>query len=182
METAISVSAGIVGFVHGFLRDILAQLVGAAISWMAEALLSFGTLIPWICTQIGTRVAALTSRCSTFVEGLVRSGSKLGELLELLGSWGRQLLHLLDKVQTNPALHRPAPRHLAPGGPTVRPWSWTPPDGWRPRGAHSAAPPTFGDAMRDAGAAAGRDTGYTTTTNATDGGKNTHEALDEPED
>ena len=181
MQQAISVAAGIVGFVHGFLRDVLAQLVGAAISWVAQAVLSFGTLIPWICGQIGTRVAAVTARCSSFVEGLVRSGTKLGDLLEALGTWGQQLLRLLDKIKTNPSLHRPTPRHAAPGGPptNVPPWSWTPPNGYTPGGRHSAPGESFPDAMRDGVRGGVRDAPYTAGTNATDGGKQTNAGMDE---
>ncbi|WP_392542702.1 hypothetical protein [Oryzobacter telluris] len=181
MQQAISVAAGIVGFVHGFLRDVLAQLVGAAISWVAQAVLSFGTLIPWICGQIGTRVAALTAKCSAFVEGLVRSGSTLGDLLSALGTWGKQLLQLLDKIKANPSLHRPTPRHAAPGGPptNVPPWSWTPPDGYTRGGRHSAPNPTFPDAVRDGVRGGVRDSPYTAATNATDGGKQTHAGHDE---
>ncbi|HMM94601.1 hypothetical protein [Phycicoccus sp.] len=186
MEKAISACAAVVGFVHGFLRDVLAQLVGAAISWMTEALLSFGTLIPWIIGQISTRIAAVSAKCSSFVTGLVRTGSKLDDLLKALGSWGQQLLRLLDKVKRNPALHRPAPRHAGPPSapPTsVPPWSWTPPDGWTPPGGRHAAPqPSFPSHLQDAVAAAGRDSGYSAATNGTDGVKQGHAGMTEPED
>ncbi|WP_377641368.1 hypothetical protein [Oryzobacter terrae] len=180
MQESIAQAAGLVGFVHGFLRDVLAQLIGAAISWVTQAVLSFGTLIPWIIGQIGTRVAAVTARCSNFVTALVRSGSKLGDLLGALGSWGRQLLRLLDKIKTNPALHRPTPRHRAPGGPstTVPPWRTTPPPGWTPGGRHSAPQPGFGDHMVDGVRGGVRDSPYTIATNATDGGKQTNAGRD----
>lgn len=185
MQEAISVAAGIVGFVHGFLRDVLAQLVGAAISWVAEAVLSFGTLIPWICGQIGTRVAAVTAKCSTFVTGLVRSGSKLDGLLKALGTWGKNVLTFLDKIKANPNLNRPTPRHAAPptpGGPVVPPWTWKPPDGYNPTGRHAAPAPTFPEAMADGTRGAVRDSPYTVGTNATDGGKTTIDGNGEPEE
>ncbi|MBT9254250.1 hypothetical protein KMZ32_00905 [Phycicoccus sp. MAQZ13P-2] len=185
MEKAISAMAAVVGFVHGFLRDVLAQLVGAAISWVTEAVLSLGTLIPWICGQISTRIAAVTARCSSFVTGLVRTGSSLDGLLSSLSSWGRQLLQLLDKVKTNPALHRPTPRHAGPPSatpPSVPPWSWTPPDGWSPGGRHSAPQPSFPAHMQDAVAAAGRDSGYSAATNGTDAGKQGHAGVTDPDE
>lgn len=183
MQEAIAAAAGIVGFVHGFLRDVLAQLVGAALSWVAEAFLSCGTLIPWICSQIATRVAAVTAKCSSFVTGLVRSGSKLDSLLKALGTWGRNVLKLLDKIKTNPNLHRPTPRHRAPdtGPPTVEPWTWKPPEGYRPDGRHAAPKPTFPEAMADGARGAVRDSPYTTATNATDAGKTTIDGNGEPE-
>ena len=125
MQQAISVAAGIVGFVHGFLRDVLAQLVGAAISWVAQAVLSFGTLIPWICGQIGTRVAAVTAKCSSFVDGLVRSGTKLGELLEALGRGA-------SSCSSSSTRSRPTPRC------TVRPRGTPHPEGHR-RPSHPGA-------------------------------------------
>lgn len=184
MKNGITIAAGIVGFVHGFLRDILAQLVGAAISWVAEAVLSFGTLIPWICGQIGTRVAAVTAKCSNFVKGLATSGSKLGDLLTAMGTFSSKLLNLLDKIKTNPNLHRPTPRHAAPGGPptSVPPWDWTPPPGYTPGGRHSAPQPSFPDHMGDAVRGGIRDTPYAGATNATDAGKTAKDAQSEPED
>lgn len=186
MQESISVAAGIVGFVHGFLRDVLAQLVGAAISWVAEAVLSLGTLIPWICGQIATRIAAVTAKCSSFVTGLVRSGSKLDGLLKALGTWCQNVLKVLDKIKTNPNLHRPTPRHRAPdtgGAPEVPPWTWRPPDGYDPTpGRHRAPDPTFADTMADGGRGAVRDSPYTAGTNATDGAKSGREASGEPEE
>ncbi|WP_353950757.1 hypothetical protein V6K52_14105 [Knoellia sp. S7-12] len=184
MQNAISVAAGVVGFVHGFLRDILAQLVGAALSWLAEAFLSLGTLIPWICAQIGTRVAAVTAKCSNFVTGIVRSGSKLGDLLKALGTWGKNLLKFLDKIKANPNLRTAPSRHAGPPGPIpdIPPWQWKPPEGFNPNpGRHAAPMPTFAEAMADGGRGAVRDSPYTAGTNSTDGAKSGLDAQGEPE-
>lgn len=185
MQESIATAAGIVGFVHGFLRDILAQLVGAAISWATEALLSLGTLIPWICGQIGTRVAAVTAKCSKFVTGLTRSGGKLSSLLKLLGTWGKNVLKLLDKIKTNPNLHRPTPRHAAPtsGTPDIPPWTWKPPPGYNPRpGTHRAPEPTFPEHMRDAARDAKQDAPYTGATNLGFAGRDERAGKKPPEE
>lgn len=184
MKTGITIAAGITGFVHGFLRDVLAQLVGAALSWVAEAFLSFGTLIPWICGQIATRVAAVTAKCSTFVTGLARSGSRLGDLLGALSTFSGRLLRLLDRVKTNPSLHRPTPRHAGPPGapPDIPPFTVRPPDGWSPGGRHELPQPSFPEHMGDAVRGGIRDTPHGAATTATDAGKNAHEAGTDPDE
>lgn len=185
MQESIATAAGIVGFVHGFLRDVLAQLVGAAISWATEAILSCGTLIPWICGQIGTRIAAVTAKCSGFVTGLVRSGSKLSALLRTLGAWGQNVLRFLDKIKTNPNLHRSTPRHAAPAGgiPDTPPWSWKPPPGYNPKpGTHRMPDPTLPEALVAGGRGAVRDSPYTAGTNGGFAGRDGRAGHAEPEE
>lgn len=178
LQESIARAAGLVGFVHGFLRDVLAEIVGAAVSWAAQAILSFGTLIPWIIGQVGTRVSAVIAKCTSFVDGLVRSSSELSSLLRLLGEWSGQLLRLLDRITPNPHLGGGGGRHAAPPG-EIPPFTLRPPDGWGPGGRHAADGPGLLDGMADGVRGGVRDT---TVNNLTDGGKNQNEANRPPED
>ena len=131
--------AFIVTFVHNFLRDILSSLVGAILSWVAETVLSLGTLIPWVASQIATRIASVVGKCSRYITGLTRSGTQLASLLRSLKGFGDDILRFLDKITPNPNLYTPrhggAPPAPVPAGP------WRPPAGWTPpRGQHANTP------------------------------------------
>ncbi|MCE1180614.1 MAG: hypothetical protein LWW86_16490 [Micrococcales bacterium] len=150
MQTAMSVSAGLVGFVHGFLRDMLSQIIGSILSYAVEIVASLGTMVPWVIEQVSTRVAALSGRASTFVNGLINSGSRLGRLLGELRTFGQAVLRFLDRISPNGAGHTPQHRMPGPveGPPTPGPWTRRPPAGWSPNGGarHAATP---GSNLRD---------------------------------
>ncbi|MFW5474587.1 hypothetical protein ACOCJ5_14870 [Knoellia sp. CPCC 206450] len=131
--------AFIVTFVHNFLRDVLASLVGAILSWVAETVLSLGTLIPWVISQIGTRIASVVGKCSRYITGLTRSGTQLASLLRSLKGFGDDILRLLNRITPNPNLY--TPRHAGAPGAPVPVGPWRPPDGWTPpRGQHANTP------------------------------------------
>lgn len=131
--------AFIVTFVHNFLRDVLSSLVGAILSWVAQTVLSLGTLIPWVCSQIATRIASVVGKCSRYITGLTKSGTQLASLLRSLKGFGDDILRFLNKITPNPNLYTPrhagAPAAPVPAGP------WRPPHGWTPpRGQHAHTP------------------------------------------
>lgn len=131
--------AMIVTFVHNFLRDVLSSLVGAILSWVAQTVLSLGTLIPWVCGQIATRIASVVGRCSRYITGLTRSGSELATLLRSLKGFGDDILRFLDRITPNPHLY--TPRHGGAPGAPVPVGPWRPPPGWTPpRGQHANTP------------------------------------------
>lgn len=78
---AIETASSIVEMVRGVVRDAIAQLVGAAISWLAQAALSLGTATPWIISQVATRVSALSARCSTTILHMTRSFDDLNQVI-----------------------------------------------------------------------------------------------------
>jgi hypothetical protein len=165
---AMGVVAGIVTFVHSFLRDVLSSLVGAILSWVAETVLSLGTLIPWVCGQIATRIASVVGKCSRYITALTRSGTRLGSLLKALKGFGDDILRFLDRITPNPNLHGPTHRG-APGAP-VPVGPWRPPPGWQPPSPRHATSPWDdlrdipGDTpWRDAAVNAGTQTGQTVT-------------------
>lgn len=128
---ALQVVAVIVSFVHSFLRDILSSLAGAIISWVLQSVLSLGTLIPWVCGQIATRIASVVGKCSRYITALTKSGSKLATLLKALKGFGDDILRFLNKITPNPHLYEP--RHASgPPPPLPPPGPWRPPPGWSP--------------------------------------------------
>lgn len=163
-QEAMVVVASIVSFVHSFLRDVLSSLVGAILSWVAQTVLSLGTLIPWVVGQIGTRIASVVGKCSRYISALTTSGTKLASLLRALKGFGDDILSFLDKITPNPNLYQPR-RSAGPGAPTpIGPWR--PPEGWTPPNPRHARSPLdeLGDVpgdlpWRDAAVNAGTQSG-----------------------
>ncbi|GGB85351.1 hypothetical protein N798_17120 [Knoellia flava TL1] len=102
-------------------------------------MLSLGTLIPWVCSQIATRIASVVGKCSRYVTALTKSGTKLASLLKALKGFGDDILRFLNKITPNPHLY--TPRHGGPPGAPVPAGPWRPPPGWTPpRGDHAKTP------------------------------------------
>ncbi|KJL36528.1 ADP-ribosyltransferase exoenzyme [Microbacterium ginsengisoli] len=94
MATGLQVAATIVQVVHDIVRDVLSQLVGSAISWAAEAVVTVGLATPWIVEQVATRVASWTAKIGSKLTALLRSIKTLATLLEKL----RSLLSHADEL------------------------------------------------------------------------------------
>lgn len=84
MATGLQIASTIVQVVHDLVRDILSQLVGSAISWATQAVVTVGIATPWIVAQVSSRVASWTAKISSKLTGLLRSCGKLGDLLSEL--------------------------------------------------------------------------------------------------
>lgn len=140
---SLQAAAALVGFVHGFVRDVLSELVGALISYAAELALSLGLATPLVIEQASTRVASVVGRCSTKIDALVSSSRELERLVELLKDGLRQIKSLLGKIRPNEA--PPTGRHRAPGSPDAPRAPHNPAD---PPGDHRA---TFPETVRNAG-------------------------------
>lgn len=84
MSTGLQVASGLVQVVHDLVRDVLSQLVGSAISWALEAVVTVGIATPWIVAQVSSRVASWTAKIGDKLTALLRSCGKLGGLLEEL--------------------------------------------------------------------------------------------------
>ncbi|WP_144784104.1 hypothetical protein [Microbacterium sp. BH-3-3-3] len=98
MATGLQIASTIVQVVHDLVRDILSQLVGSAISWATEAVVTVGIATPWIISQVSTRVASWTAKISGKLTGLLRSCGKLGDLLSELRALMSRGASLLEKV------------------------------------------------------------------------------------
>ncbi|GIT80505.1 hypothetical protein LLS1_21740 [Leifsonia sp. LS1] len=94
MATGLGIASTIVQVVHDIVRDVLSQLVGSAISWASEAVLSLGLATPWIVEQVSTRVASWTAKVGSKMTALVRSVKALSKLLDEL----RGLLREADEL------------------------------------------------------------------------------------
>ncbi|PNW09267.1 hypothetical protein C1632_09375 [Microbacterium testaceum] len=107
MATGLQIASTIVQVVHDLVRDILSQLVGSAISWATEAVVTVGIATPWIISQVSSRVASWTAKISGELTGLLRSCGKLGDLLNelraLMSSAEEVLSGILKKGRT--AIH-----------------------------------------------------------------------------
>ncbi|KGM12503.1 ADP-ribosyltransferase [Cellulomonas bogoriensis] len=82
--SALRKASTIVQVVHDLVRDALAEVVGAAISWVAQVTLSAGLATPWVIGQVTTRVSSLAARVGTKVTAVVTSVKSLKGLVEAL--------------------------------------------------------------------------------------------------
>jgi len=84
MSIGFEVCAVIVGFVHGLLRDALAQIVGAICSYVAELVITLGAATPLVIHQASTRVSALAAEIIPKIKGLKNSVNDLDALVSKL--------------------------------------------------------------------------------------------------
>lgn len=115
-------AAEIIDLVHGIVRDVIAQICGAIVSWAAELVFSFGLATPLVIEQATTRVSDAVAKISSKVTGLVESCHALEELLRKLDSAVTELRSALDKIHPGAARGE----HEAPIG--------------SPRGGHTPEP------------------------------------------
>ncbi|WP_270353267.1 ADP-ribosyltransferase domain-containing protein [Microbacterium testaceum] len=135
MATGLQIASTIVQVVHDLVRDILSQLVGSAISWATQAVVTVGLATPWIITQVSTRVASWTAKISSKLTGLLRSCGKLGDLLT-------ELKALMSRGED---MFRRVPRRAAEATPPTRapeqpPIAGTHADDVPPRGGTQGSP------------------------------------------
>jgi hypothetical protein len=84
VASSLRTCSTIVKVVHDLVRDALAELVGAAISWAAEIALTVGLGTPWVIGQVASRVSALATRVGTKVTEVITSARSLKQLIEAL--------------------------------------------------------------------------------------------------
>lgn len=117
MSTGLQIASTIVQVVHDLVRDILSQLVGSAISWATQAVVTVGIATPWIVAQVSSRVASWTAKISSKLTGLLRSCGKLGDLLNELRALMNQGVEKFSDVLgkgSSPQPHASAPRTPRP--------------------------------------------------------------------
>jgi hypothetical protein len=135
MATGLQMASTIVQVVHDLVRDVLSQLVGSAISWASEAVLTLGLATPWIIEQVTTRVASLTAKVGSKVTALLSSCKSLMKLLDELKVLLRNAGDLFDKVlkgggSPRPRHDQPTPGHHLPDDVPSRPYP--DPSDWPP--------------------------------------------------
>jgi hypothetical protein len=97
-SAGLAVAGQIVQMVHDMTRDAIAQIVGSAISWAAEAVFSVGLATPWIIEQVTTRVSALASKIGSMVTKLLESVKSLKGLLSRLTQLFEKLKSITSKA------------------------------------------------------------------------------------
>lgn len=134
--TAMTVMGTIVDAVHGTVRDVLAQVVGALISYAAELVCTLGLATPLVIEQASTRVADAVAEVGGKVKAVVEASDGLKAALKNVDHFLDDVRGVLDKLQPGVAKgeHRApteAPRHSS-GVPSHDP---------TPTGGRHAAPP-----------------------------------------
>jgi len=76
--------SALVAFVHSLVRDAIAQVVGAILSYVGELVLTLGAATPLVIHQASTRVSALVSEVVPKIQGLTRSGQSLDDIMSTL--------------------------------------------------------------------------------------------------
>ncbi len=108
----------IVQVVHDLVRDALAEIVGAAISWAAQIVFTLGLGTPWVISQVATRVSSLAARVGSKVTGVIDSARALGDLIDALKAAIRSLGDNLRNARPGggrtPSAPTPAPRAPLP--------------------------------------------------------------------
>ncbi|VTR75703.1 TNT domain-containing protein [Cellulomonas hominis] len=84
MGSALRTCSTVVQVVHDLVRDTLASLVGAIISWAAELVVTVGLATPYVVGQVTTRVGQLAARVGTSVTDVLTSARSLKNLLSAL--------------------------------------------------------------------------------------------------
>lgn len=84
MSVGTETAAMLVAFVHGLLRDALAQIVGAICSYVAELVFTLGLATPLVISQATSRVSALSAEIGPKIRGLKNSVTDLDSLMSEL--------------------------------------------------------------------------------------------------
>jgi Tuberculosis necrotizing toxin len=84
MSIGLEIASTIVKMVHDLVRDAIAQIVGAVVSYAAELVVSVGLATPLVIEQVTTRVASLATRVGKSITRLLESGKELTSLLRQL--------------------------------------------------------------------------------------------------
>jgi hypothetical protein len=95
ISTGFQIASGIVKFVYTLVRDAIADIIGKAIAWVAEALFSLGLAAPGIIGQVVTTVAKWSARVGEKVKALL---SSMKTLKKILGGLHGGAEKLTDKV------------------------------------------------------------------------------------
>jgi len=96
---ALETASMLVQVVHDLVRDAIAEIVGSAISYAAELILTLGAATPLVIEQVSTRVASLSARLGSNVTGLVRSVGNLKDLIKRLDELIQSLKRFLDDIR-----------------------------------------------------------------------------------
>jgi hypothetical protein len=114
MSTGLQIASTVVQVVHDLVRDVLSQLAGAIISWVAELVVTVGLATPVVIGQVSTRVGQLSTTVGESVTSALRSCKNLGELLEELKTLLQRAGDLFGSVLKGGGAPTPHSRPHAP--------------------------------------------------------------------
>lgn len=103
MAGALRFASTLVEAVHGIVRDAIAQICGAALSWAAEEVFSLGLASGWVAEQVSTRVAAVSTRIGNTIRELISSCKALEALVNKLDSSVGAVRSALDHIHPDVA-------------------------------------------------------------------------------
>ena len=136
VATALRVCSTVVQVVHDLVRDALAELVGAAISWAAEIALTVGLGTPWVVSQVTTRVSSLATRVGTKVTEVIKSARSLKKLVEsikeALADLAKALRNAKPGSAHTPSTHSPDVPRMSGATYRRRPKSAAERSSWQP--------------------------------------------------
>jgi hypothetical protein len=84
MSAGTDIAAALVTMVHGMIRDALAQIAGAVLSYLSELVFTLGAAAPLVIHQATTRVSALAAELGPKIAGLKTSVTDLDSLVREL--------------------------------------------------------------------------------------------------
>jgi hypothetical protein len=100
MASGLQVASTIVKIVHDVVRDAIATVVGAIISYAAELVVTVGLATPLVIEQVSTRVASLVGKVGKSITRLLESGKALESLLKSLEELFEKAAKTFDKALT----------------------------------------------------------------------------------
>jgi hypothetical protein len=98
-------AAGFVAFVYGFVRDLIAAIIGKAIAWVAETVLSLGLGLPVVITQVATTVADYAGRAATKINGLIDGMEGMRDLMRAAHGYAGDITSMMEGA-SNAVLRR----------------------------------------------------------------------------
>lgn len=88
----LQIASGVVQAVRTFVRDLIADLVGALIAWAGEVAATFGIGASWVIPKATARISLTVDDCTTFTQALVRGMTDFKIIAELVDTgWGMLL-------------------------------------------------------------------------------------------
>lgn len=120
VASSLRVAATVVQVVHDVVRDALAEIVGAAISWAAQIVFTVGLGTPWVVSQVATRVSSLATRVGGKVTALISSTRSLRNLIDALKGALSNLAQGLRGARPG-SVHAPSPHGPTPTRPRAHP-------------------------------------------------------------
>lgn len=88
----MQLASGVVQAVRSFVRDLIADLVGALIAWAGEVAATVGIGASWVIPKATARISMTVTDCTTFTQALVRGMTDFRIIAELVDTgWGSML-------------------------------------------------------------------------------------------